>query len=142
MRLIVDESRGHPSPPHERFLNCYLNVNKVVEEQLRLGVVLEAVVFAGPVAVDFCQALVEEEEAFVSSPAAVAAPGGGMIGIAEAMVINNVQEARKSVQKRQRKVGKGREGEGKNRERGRSRRERREEVDEGGTKGWVEKENK
>lgn len=52
-------------------------------------------VFVGPVAVDFCQALVEEEEAFVSSPAAVAVPGGGMIGIAEAMVINNVQKRKK-----------------------------------------------
>jgi hypothetical protein len=48
-------------------------------------VVLEAVDFAGPVAVDFDQALVEEE-AFVSSPEAAVTPGGGIIGIAEAMV--------------------------------------------------------
>ena len=72
-----------------------------------MGVVLEAVVLAGTVAVDFCQALVEEEEAFVSSPAAVAAPGGGMIGIAEAMVINNAQEAKEKCVK---KVEKGRKG--------------------------------
>lgn len=59
--------------------------DRVEEGKLRLGVVLEAEVFAGPVAVDFDQALVEEE-AFVSSPLAAVAPGGGMIGIAEAMV--------------------------------------------------------
>lgn len=77
-----------------------------------LGVVLDAVVFEAAVATDFDQALVEEEGAPVSSPPPAAvvvdeAPGGGMIGIAEAMGVENVRaEEEGGVRK---KTGEGRE---------------------------------